>query len=121
MKRILLIGALIAPFFSTGVYAATCTDTAPGDGYDDTCAAQMRLEIPVFAVIQFPAAGGAAGSDLSVAWDGMLISVRKRTECRPGSAGRGGEETTCSRNKKPESKVKSKSETEMISQRRTAS
>jgi hypothetical protein len=69
MKKILLIGAVIASFFSCNLYAATCTDTG-ADGYDDDCDATMRLDIPVFAIIQFPAAGGAGGSDLSVAWDG---------------------------------------------------
>ena len=71
----MLFGALIALFASSNLYAATCTDTAsPADGYADDCDAVMRLEIPIFAVIEFPAAGGAGGSDLAVAWDGSATA-----------------------------------------------
>ena len=69
MKKVILIGALAASFVSSHLYAATCTDTG-ADGYNDSCDAQMRLDIPKFAIIAFPAAGGTGGSDLSVAWDG---------------------------------------------------
>ena len=75
MKKTMLIGALVASFASTNLYAATCTDTAvPLDGYDDQCTAQMRLDIPKFAVVAFPAAGGTGGSDLSVTWDGSATT-----------------------------------------------
>ena len=73
MKKVLIIGALVASFASGNLYAATCTDTG-ADGYDDSCDATMRLDIPVFAVIEFPAAGGAGGSDLAVAWDGSSVA-----------------------------------------------
>jgi hypothetical protein len=69
MKKVMLMGALIAFFASGNLYAATCTDSGT-DGYNDDCDAQMRLDIPNFAIIQFPVAGGTGGSDLSVAWDG---------------------------------------------------
>ena len=49
----MLFGALIALFASSNLYAATCTDTGGVDGYDDDCDAVMRLEIPIFAVIEF--------------------------------------------------------------------
>ena len=75
MKKVMLFGALIALFASSNLYAATCTDTAaPGDGYDDSCAADMQLDIPNFAIITFPTAGGTDGFDLSVAWDGSTTS-----------------------------------------------
>lgn len=74
MKKIMLIGALVACFASGNLYAATCTDTGT-DGYDDDCDAQMRLDIPTFAVIAFPAAGGTGGSDLSVTWDGSTAGT----------------------------------------------
>lgn len=69
MKKVVLFGVLIALFASSNLYAAVCSDTG-ADGYDDDCDAVMRLDLPIFAVIQFPAAGGAGGSDLAVAWDG---------------------------------------------------
>lgn len=68
MKKVFLIGALVASFSCTGVYAATCIDTG-ADGYDDQCDAQMRLDLPVFAIVEFPVAN-ANGSDLNVVWDG---------------------------------------------------
>jgi hypothetical protein len=69
MKKAMLIGALVACFASSNLYAATCLDNGT-DGYDDECDAEMRLDIPVFAILEFPAAGGAGGSDLNVVWDG---------------------------------------------------
>ncbi|RLA11113.1 MAG: hypothetical protein DRQ59_10465 [Gammaproteobacteria bacterium] len=74
MKKVMLIGALIATFASSNLYAATCIDTG-ADGYDDDCDATMRLDIPTFAVIAFPAAGGTGGSDLSVTWDGSTAGT----------------------------------------------
>jgi hypothetical protein len=72
MKKVLLIGALVASFSSANLYAATCTDSAaPADGYDDSCLATMQLDIPSFAVIQFPPTTGA---DLAVAWDGSTTA-----------------------------------------------
>jgi hypothetical protein len=67
MKKIMLFGALIALFASSNLYAATCTDTG-ADGYDDDCDAIMRLDLPIFAIIEFP--GGAGVDDLTVLWDG---------------------------------------------------
>ncbi len=68
MKKVMLIGALIAIFANSNLYAATCTDTG-ADGFDDDCDATMRLDIPTFAILEFPAAN-ANGSDLNVVWDG---------------------------------------------------
>ena len=73
MKKIMLFGALIALFASSNLYAATCIDNG-ADGYDDECDAIMRLDIPIFAVIEFPAAGGAGSYDLAVAWDGSTTA-----------------------------------------------
>ena len=82
MKKVLLIGALIASFSSANLYAATCTDTGT-DGYNDSCDATMQLNLPTFAIIQFPAATGADGSDLSVLWDGTATgdSTASRNIC----------------------------------------
>lgn len=73
MKKVILIGALVASFSSGNLYAAVCSDTAPGDGYNDDCDAVMQLDIPVFSIIAFPVASGADGSDLSVVWDGSTV------------------------------------------------
>ena len=74
MKKVMLIGALVVFFASGNLYAATCTDTGT-DGYDDDCDATMRLDIPTFAIIAFPAASGTGGSDLSVTWDGSTAGT----------------------------------------------
>jgi hypothetical protein len=67
MKKVMLFGALIALFASSNLYAATCTDSG-SDGYTDDCDAIMRLDLPIFAIIEFP--GGAGVDDLTVLWDG---------------------------------------------------
>ena len=72
MKKVMLFGALIALFASSNLYAATCTDTA-ADGYTDDCDAIMRLDLPIFAIIQFP--GGAGVDDLTVVWDGTNTTL----------------------------------------------
>lgn len=74
MKKVMMFGVLMALFASSNLYAATCTDTG-ADGYDDQCAAGMRLDLPLFAIIQFPAAGGLGGSDLNVVWDGTAATT----------------------------------------------
>ncbi len=74
MKKVMLFGALIALFASSNLYAATCTDTGT-DGYDDDCDAEMRLDLPLFAIIEFPAAGGLGTSDLNVVWDGTATTI----------------------------------------------
>jgi hypothetical protein len=67
MKKVMLFGAFIALFASSNLYAATCTDSG-SDGYTDDCDAIMRLDLPIFAIIEFP--GGAGVDDLTVLWDG---------------------------------------------------
>lgn len=72
MKNIMLFGAFIALFASSNLYAATCIDNG-ADGYNDECDAIMRLDLPIFAIIEFP--GGAGVDDLNVVWDGTAASV----------------------------------------------
>jgi hypothetical protein len=85
MKKVMLFGALIALFASSNLYAATCTDSG-SDGYTDDCDAVMQLDIPLLAVIQFPA---TAGSDLTVSWDGTAATLTDSINICIGTNGGG--------------------------------
>jgi hypothetical protein len=84
MKKVMLFGALIALFASSNLYAATCTDSG-SDGYTDDCDAIMRLDLPIFTVIEFPLGPGA--DDLTVVWDGTAASATSFTDICIGTNG----------------------------------
>jgi hypothetical protein len=97
MKKVMLFGVLIALFASSNLYAASCTNTdTPGDSYDDTCDVELQLEIPKFAVIQFPTADGNDGSDLNVVWDGTAATLTDSIDICIGTNGDVGVSVTTS-------------------------